>query len=88
MAPPWVVVRISKDILNENILTHIKVLNKCNIHSLRIIIKRPNSSMLRSKYLVLALWGKKVWIKWKQKFEFYLLHTYRENLILRISLIY
>lgn len=59
MAPPRVLVRISKDILNENILTHRKVLNKCNIFLLRIIIKRPNSSMLRSKYLVLALQEKK-----------------------------
>lgn len=43
------------------------------------MIKRPNSSMLRSKYLVLALQGKKVWIKLKQKFDFSLLHTHKRK---------
>ena len=46
---------------------------------LRIMIKRRNSSMLRSKYLVLALQGKKVWIKLKQKFDFSLLHTHKRK---------
>ena len=65
-APPWVVVRISWEVLSENILTHVKVLNKCNIFLLRIMIKRPNSSMLRSKYLVLALQGKKYGSNWNK----------------------
>ena len=89
MAPPWVVVRIRQDILSENILAHIKVLNKCNIFLLRIMIKRSNICVLRSKYLVLALQGNKIdQIDKNFLNEFYLLHIQSENLIAGISIIY